>query len=76
MVEITVAAEAPSFLPRHTGRFAWSMSSAVTCSADEHEEMFDYRSLSALAEGCRLREDRYKRFLAGANQLFILVPSP
>ena len=43
-------------------------------AADEHEEMFDRGSLAALAEGSGFRVEHYRRFLGGANQLFILAP--
>jgi 2-polyprenyl-3-methyl-5-hydroxy-6-metoxy-1,4-benzoquinol methylase len=43
-------------------------------AADEHEEMFDRDSLSTLAQGVGLNVQHYVRFLAGANQLFILAP--
>ncbi len=43
-------------------------------AADEHEEMFDRASLTARAQEAGLRVERYARFLAGANQLFVLAP--
>jgi SAM-dependent methyltransferase len=43
-------------------------------AADEHEEMFDHASLTARAHEAGLRVERYARFLAGANQLFVLAP--
>jgi hypothetical protein len=42
-------------------------------AADEHEEMFDRRTLMHLAEQCGLRIERYARFLCGANQLALLA---
>lgn len=42
-------------------------------AAEEHEEMFDRRSLAAMAQGLGLHVERYVRFLAGANQLCILA---
>ena len=41
-------------------------------AADEHEEMFDRELLSAIAEESGLRVVHYRRFLGGANQLFLL----
>jgi 2-polyprenyl-3-methyl-5-hydroxy-6-metoxy-1,4-benzoquinol methylase len=41
-------------------------------AADEHEEMFDRELLSAVAEESGLRVAHYRRFLGGANQLFVL----
>lgn len=42
-------------------------------AADEHDEMFDRRTLILLAEQCGLRIERYGRFLCGANQLVLLA---
>jgi SAM-dependent methyltransferase len=44
-------------------------------AADEHETMFDRRSLDVLAGQSGLRVEHYKRFLGGANQLIVLAPS-
>jgi 2-polyprenyl-3-methyl-5-hydroxy-6-metoxy-1,4-benzoquinol methylase len=49
------------------GLFSWE-------AADEHEEMFDRDSLSAVAQEAGLGVERYVRFLGGANQLFLLAP--
>ena len=43
-------------------------------AADEHEEMFDRASLSIIAKESGLRVIHYRRFLGGANQLFLLQP--
>ncbi len=41
-------------------------------AAEEHEAMFDRRSLAGLAERAGLRVVHYARFLGGADQLAIL----
>ena len=41
-------------------------------AAEEHENMFDYRSLAGLAGQAGLRVVHYARFLGGGNQLAIL----
>lgn len=43
-------------------------------AAQEHEEMFDRASLTALAQAAGLRVNHYRRFLCGANQLLVLTP--
>lgn len=43
-------------------------------AADEHEEMFDLPLLSTIANKSGLLIGHYRRFLGGANQLFILLP--
>ena len=40
-------------------------------AAEEHQELFDKRSLHSLAARCGLTPVKYERFLCGANQLFI-----
>ena len=40
-------------------------------AAEEHEEMFDRKSLYRLATQCGLKPIKYERFLWGANQLFV-----
>lgn len=44
-------------------------------AADEHEEMFDRKSLDALGTSCGLRLAHYERFLIGANQLAVFEPA-
>jgi 2-polyprenyl-3-methyl-5-hydroxy-6-metoxy-1,4-benzoquinol methylase len=41
---------------------------------DEHEDLLDRRRMQQLAEPAGLRVEVYKRFLFGANQLFVLAP--
>jgi 2-polyprenyl-3-methyl-5-hydroxy-6-metoxy-1,4-benzoquinol methylase len=41
---------------------------------DEHEDLLDRPKMAALAEKAGLRIVVYKRFLLGANQLFVLAP--
>jgi 2-polyprenyl-3-methyl-5-hydroxy-6-metoxy-1,4-benzoquinol methylase len=42
---------------------------------DEHEELLDRPRMQVLAEAAGLRIELYKRFLFGANQLFVLAPA-
>jgi SAM-dependent methyltransferase len=42
----------------------------------EHEQLFDRRSLAGIARAAGLDVTTYRRFLLGANQLFVLSPSP
>jgi SAM-dependent methyltransferase len=43
-------------------------------SLDEHEDLLDRRRMGELAEAADLRVETYRRFLLGANQLFVLRP--
>ena len=43
-------------------------------AADEHEEMFDRASLTALGKTCGMRLCHYERFLLWANQLAVFEP--
>jgi hypothetical protein len=45
-------------------------------SLDEHEELLDHARIRQLAEGAGLEVERSRRFLLGANQLFVLGPRP
>lgn len=45
-------------------------------SLDEHEELLDHDRIRQLAEGAGLEVERSRRFLLGANQLFVLGPRP
>jgi 2-polyprenyl-3-methyl-5-hydroxy-6-metoxy-1,4-benzoquinol methylase len=42
---------------------------------DEHEELIDKTRMQELLAGTHLRLDAYRRFLFGANQLFVLTVS-
>jgi 2-polyprenyl-3-methyl-5-hydroxy-6-metoxy-1,4-benzoquinol methylase len=43
-------------------------------SLDEHEDLFDHARIRQLAGAAGLEVERYRRFLFGANQLFVLGP--
>jgi 2-polyprenyl-3-methyl-5-hydroxy-6-metoxy-1,4-benzoquinol methylase len=45
-------------------------------SLDEHEDLLDHARIRQLAGGAGLEVERYRRFLFGANQLFVLGPGP
>ena len=45
-------------------------------SLDEHEDLLDHDRIRQLAEGAGLEVERSRRFLLGANQLFVLGPRP
>jgi 2-polyprenyl-3-methyl-5-hydroxy-6-metoxy-1,4-benzoquinol methylase len=44
-------------------------------SLDEHEDLLDHARIRQLAGAAGLEVERYRRFLFGANQLFVLGPS-
>lgn len=43
-------------------------------AADEHEELIDRRRMAQIAQDANLTMATYRRFLLGANQLFVLRP--
>lgn len=45
-------------------------------SLDEHEDLLDLARIQQLAGAAGLEVERYRRFLLGANQLFVLRPRP
>lgn len=45
-------------------------------SLDEHEDLLDHARIRELAGAAGLEVERYRRFLFGANQLFVLGPTP
>jgi 2-polyprenyl-3-methyl-5-hydroxy-6-metoxy-1,4-benzoquinol methylase len=44
-------------------------------SLDEHDDLLDRARIQELAAGAGLEVERYRRFLLGANQLFVLRPT-
>jgi 2-polyprenyl-3-methyl-5-hydroxy-6-metoxy-1,4-benzoquinol methylase len=45
-------------------------------SLDEHDDLLNLARIRELAAGAGLELERYRRFLLGANQLFVLRPGP
>jgi len=45
-------------------------------SLDEHDDLLNLARIKQLAAGAGLELERYRRFLLGANQLFVLRPKP
>jgi len=43
---------------------------------EEHEQLIDYKSMNVYASNVGLKVDNYKKFLFGANQLFVLKMNP